>query len=337
MQINEGITIAGEVKIPAKCNKDQFCQILQNFFGKNYQINVKGHVSSTSISLQATIAKTISIFRGVPINGVGFKVESGISTHAISLPCTVNFKFPYPPFTFIGSFGVSNKGVFLQMSTKGWWDYVFGLPYLRLGNLHFKVAIPAAPHFTITQLEFGCMAQIGYRDALSRYLGAVPLEASLCIGMDIIDPYNNYFLGNISSLTVPSLFKAFAWKPSFPKVIADIGFPRGAHDSFALRARRLPNGIVIPQGLHFKGVMKILNFEMQGDVRSDMFKGTFIEGVATGFTMGSGLISGSNFSVQVNIPPWPRAPSTNIAGVITVLGMTSPTDLLVDHTGLQLR
>ena len=98
------------------------------------------------------------------------------------------------------------------MSTKGWWDNVFGLTFLRLGNLQFEVAIPVTPHVTITQLELGCMAEIGYQDAVSKVFGAKPLEASLYVGMDVLDYSNNYVLGNVSELTIPSFYNAFAIK-----------------------------------------------------------------------------------------------------------------------------
>ena len=335
IEVFDGLSLSGAIKIPPACKSDQFCQVLQNFFGKNFQIVLNGRIAATSIKLQATIPREIHIFKGATISGLGFEVEAGLTRNAIGLLCTL--QIPNPALTFSGSFGMSQAGVYLQMSMKGWWNKAFGVPFLHIGNLHFRVAIPPTP-VIITQLEIGGMAKIGFLNKAK----AVPIEAAMYLGMDTTSPMENYFFGNVSRLTVPAILAAFAYRPSLPKALSEIGFPRGVYVSYALQTKVLPNGISIPRGLYFKGLLKILKFELQSDVSVDL-NGIFINTTATGFNMGNGLISvtdasgkgGPKLFVDVGWNP-PRA-TLKISGAVSILRIRRSIDILVDAKGMHFK
>ena len=108
-------------------------------------------------------------------------------------------------------------------------------------------------------------------------------------------------------------------------------FPKGAQVSYAHRTKTLRNGIHIPEGLHFKGM---LNFEFWSDVSADWVRGISIKGTAAGFDMGSGLVAGSNATLKVDIPPWPQTHTSTVSGVMSVVGINKHVDIVVDETNM---
>ena len=286
LKIDKGINLAGEVKIPTECNGDRFCQFVQNFLGENYKMSIKGHLSPTTLSLTTNRVHSKElmirkIIKGAQIYPDVFKVSKG----DIKLVCSLEFdEFEgiVEEVKFSGSFGVSDdEGVFLEMSSAEWLDNAFGTPFLQFGDLRFKVAIPASLNTTITKIDFRdhrVKARIGFHDKYNNYRPAGHIDAiHVHVSMDMKNPMENYFLGTIKNptLSVGAINSAFA-SQYLPGAIEQIAFRRRAMVSFAHHAKILPNVTPIPQGLHFKGVLRILNFDARGDIQVDQSGGFFL-------------------------------------------------------------
>ena len=333
VEILDGVSLMTAFKFPKDCT-DTACRTFKRLLGENAQLVLKGRLYLASVYISATVPTQIQIFRGINITDVGFEVEMGVQRNAIGLKGTL--QIPKPPLTFIGGFGISTSGVYLQMSMAGWWNKPFGVPFLAIGNLHFRAAIVPDP-ILLSAIEFGGQGKLGLLDNKN----AKPLQVSMYCGIDRVFPIENFFQGSFTSLTLPDLLAAFAYRPSLPKPLREIGFPQGMTTSFAFKSKVLPNGITIPRGYVLKGMLKILFFEADADVKIS-FNGIYVDLTVKPFKIGkSGLVevsgrnsrSGPRIFVDVGWNP-PRA-FINIEGRLKVLGITAYTNLTVDHRGLE--
>ena len=335
IDIVKGLSIFALLSIPDDCAGDHFCSVLQNFFGKDFEIHLSGNVAPGSVLIEAYFDFNIHLFEGATLNKLGFKVRAGGGSASVALFCTLTITDPALVLT--GSFGVSTSGVTLEMSMTGWWDNAFGLSFLSLGDLHLLIAIAPQP-IAITQLELGGSAKIG----LIGNPNAELIKAAMYFGIDLANPVNNYFFGNVSKLTLPSVLAAFDYRPSLPKALNEIGFPDGVSASFASVPKTLPNGIEIPIGLALKGSLQILDFKLDGELRFSK-DGIKISMTAKPFDMGNGLISVSDATGQagpkflVDVSWKPVHALIEISGRVTVLKITAAIDIYVDDSGMHFK
>ena len=333
VEILDGVSLMTAFKFPKDC-ADTACKTFKRLLGANAQLVLKGRLYLASVYISATVLTQIQIYRGINITDVGFEVEMGVQRNAIGLKGTL--QIPNPALTFIGGFGISTSGVYLQMSMAGWWTKPFGIPFFAIGNLHLRASIVPDP-VMLSAIEFGGQGKLGLLDNKQ----AKPLEVSMYCGIDRMFPIENFFQGSFTSLTLPDLLAAFAYRPSLPKPLHEIGFPQGMNTSFALKTKVLPNGITIPRGYFLKGMLKILFFEAYADVKLNL-NGIFVNLTVKPFKIGkSGLVevSGRNSNmgprIFVDIGWNPPRAFINIEGRLKVLGITAYTNLTVDHKGLE--
>ena len=335
VEILDGVSLMTAFKFPKDCT-DTACKTFKRLLGANAQLVLKGRLYLASVYISATVPTQIQIYRGINITDVGFEVEMGVQRNAIGLKGTL--QIPNPALTFIGGFGISTSGVYLQMSMAGWWTKPFGIPFFAIGNLHLRASIVPDP-ILLSAVEFGGQGKLGLLDNNN----AKPLEVSMYCGIDRVFPIENFFQGSFTSLTLPDLLAAFAYRPSLPKPLREIGFPQGMNTSFAFKTKVLPNGITIPRGYFLQGMLKVLFFEAYADVKLS-FNGIYVDLTVKPFKIGkSGLVevsgrnsnSGPRIFVDVGWNP-PRA-FINIEGRLKVLGITAYTNLTVDHKGLEFQ
>ena len=283
MTIADGMSVLGRISIPKNCRGDQFCKVLQKLLGIGRKILFSGKLAATSVEMKATIPGDISLIKGAVLSNLGFEVVSGPTRNEIGVTCSLRIRDP--KLTFIGSFGINPlAGVYLVLSMKGWVTKLFKIPFLHVGNLHLRVAIPPNPTL-ISQLEIGGAAKIGLLNRKS-----TPINAAMYLGVDTTSPMQNYFFGNVSKLTIPSICAAFGYRPSLPKVFKESGFPKGVYISFAFQTKSLPNDVTIERGFYFKGLLNIMGFELQSRMSVDL-NGIYVRVTATPFDIGNGLIS----------------------------------------------
>ena len=282
--ILDGVTVVTALKFPKICRAhDQGCLVAKRLLGADAQLILKGRLYIASIELSAIIPTEIQVFKGVNITDCGLQIEAGVkSRNAIGIEGSLKLKDP--DLTFVGSFGLSMSGAFLQMSMAGTWRKPFGVPFLAVGDLNFRIAIMPDP-ILLSSIEFGGKAEIGLLDNRR----AVPIKTALYFGLDRISVIENYFYGEISSLTIPSILKAFAFTSTLPKPLHEIGFPKGVKVSYALKNKMLPNGVLIPRGFFLSGIVKILFFEANADIKLNL-NGIFIDISVKPFNIGNELV-----------------------------------------------
>ena len=332
IDIVKGLSIFALVTIPDDCAGDHFCSVLQNFFGQDFQIHLKGTVAPGSALMKAYFDFNINLFHGATLNKLGFKVKAG-GGGAISVALFCTLTITDPALVLTGSFGVSKSGVILEMSMS-MWDNAFGLSFLSLGDLHLFISIAPQP-IAIKKLKLGGSARIG----LMNNQNAELIKGAMYFSIDLAKPLNNYLFGNVSKLTLPSILAAFDYRPSLPKPFFEIGFPDGVSVSFASVSKTLPNGVKIPVGLALKGSLQILDFRLNGELRFGK-DGIKISMRADPFDMGGGLISVSDATGQtgpkflVDVSWNPVHALIEISGRVTVLKISAAIDIYVDESGM---
>ena len=67
------------------------------------------------------------------------------------------------------------------------------------------------------------------------------ITAKAAVGIDVVNPTNNYFYAEVSKFTITAIVEAFELKVKLPKALMDTGFPDGVLVSFtsALKGKSL--------------------------------------------------------------------------------------------------
>ena len=192
--IPDGISLVTAIKLPKNCpSEDQGCLVAKRLLGADAQLILRGRLSVGSIELSATIPTEIQVFKGVNITDCGLEIDVGTkSRNAIGIRGSLKLKDP--DLTFMGSFGLSMSGAFLQMSMAGTWRKPFGVPFLAVGDLNFRIAVMPDP-ILLSAIEFGGEAEIGLLDNKE----AIPIKTSLYFGIDRISVMENYFMATFQT------------------------------------------------------------------------------------------------------------------------------------------
>ncbi|XP_066304151.1 uncharacterized protein [Branchiostoma lanceolatum] len=322
VDIEQGINIVASVTLPPNCGRDVFCKVVKKLLGADIELKLLATLTSASdLSLKAVVGTPVTLADGFEMQDVGFEIEVGKTNNAIGITGTLEFEDP--PIVLRGGVGASQSGGYLSMSMEGMWNRAFGLDFLAIGDINFELTMTPEPT-AIASLELGGRAIIGYQNNPS----ATPIEASVDIGVNKVDPRQNYCAGSVSALTISAILKAFGHSLPLPSFLKDTGFPKGASFSYSKLQRTLPNGKTIQQGFFFSGIVQILFFKVQTDIRIDSTS-LYSKMTVTPFEIGGGLISVSGSdgkkgpTLLVDIPFAPRRAEHEllIDGSITVLGI----------------
>ncbi|XP_066264279.1 uncharacterized protein [Branchiostoma lanceolatum] len=329
VNINQGVSIAASFTLPADCGQDFFCKVVKKLLGADIELNLLATLTTVSdLYMRAVVGTPVSLADGIVMQDVGFEIEVGTTNNAIGI--TGSLEFETPPVILRGGIGVSQSGGYLRMSSEGMWNEAFGLDFLAIGDIIFELSITPEPT-VIASLEFGGRAIIGYQNNPS----ATTIEGSAYIGVNKIDPRQNYCSGSISVLTVPAILRAFGQTFQLPSFLEEIGFPDGASISFSAIEQTLPNGVTIPQGFFFSGTLQILSFSVSADIKLDSTS-LYAKVTVSSFDIGNGLIqisgSGSETGpiLKVDISWIPIHAELLIDGSVTVLGIHASTIISMD-------
>eukprot|EP00058_Branchiostoma_floridae_P026800 XP_002612291.1 hypothetical protein BRAFLDRAFT_122528 [Branchiostoma floridae] len=332
IDIVDGIGVVASFKFPPNCGQDEFCKVAKRLLGKHVELMIYGALSIDRVYMKAVIPTPIRIFHGADIRDVGFEIQLARPPEETYIGITGSLQLDQPPLLFTGRFGLSNKGVYLGMSSVGWWYNAFGLSFLSIGYLNFEITISPDP-ILIAGIDFGGQAVIGFNRS-----DAEPIRASLYVGINRIAPLQSYCKGSITKLTIPSILAAFAYRPNLPGFLDEIGFTEGVEFSFSAITRTLPNGILIRQGFFFKGKLEILFFKVTADIAIDKTS-IFANMTVAPFNIANGLIAiegrsptqGPRLLVDIGWLP-PRA-KLMIEGSVTVLFIKRTINITMDEQG----
>ncbi|CAH1798114.1 unnamed protein product, partial [Owenia fusiformis] len=328
----DGVSIVVHMKLPvaADCSGDFLCRVFNKFF-PNLSMVMKGRLAIDDLLLESTIPKEIEIAPGFMLSGLGFRII--VRPSMIEVALIASLIIDDPALRFSGAIGFSTTGATLEMAMVECWPKPFTIPIVTICDLFIKIGILPEPT-VISELHLGGRAQIGLIDNSKARL----FNASLFIGLNKIVPSESYFLGKISKLTIPEILAAFAYFPSLPKALDEIGFPDGIDTSYSQFGKVLPNGVTIPSGFRFNGTIQIMRFRVSSRMRMDI-NGIFIFLTVDRFNIGNDLISvdgdgesGPELLVDVGWNP-PRA-KIDIQGKVCVLKICASVNITVDSQGI---
>ena len=255
-RIDQGVSIKAPLGWPNNCESDAFCAVAKTLLG-GIKLSLQATIANArSFTLTATVGK-LNLGGGVVLLHCGLQIVSGTNP-SIGLVGSIEMK--KPAITLTAAIRATVGGVKLEGSMSGCWNNAFGSPYLTICNLFLSMTIVPSP-LPISGLEMGGRIEVGKKSC-----GRV-LTAEGYIGVNVINPSENYFYANVGPVTFQKFFDAFCLSVKLPRPLAESGFPKGFKTSLSLLGRELPHArISIPPGYRFRGTLNILGLEAFADI-----------------------------------------------------------------------
>ena len=253
---NQGISLSAHFSFPPNCDDNPFCAVVKAMLG-DVKLSLLGTITNArTFSLLASV-DNLKLGGGVVLQHAGLEFVGGVSP---SFGLVGSIELKTPAVTLNAAIRATPQGVKLEGSMSGCWNKAFGSPYLTVCNLYLAITLAPTP-LPITGLEFGGKIEVGKKSC------GKPVRAECYIGINIINPNENYFYAKVGPVTFQSFFKALCIKVSLPKPLAESGFPNGFQTSFSLLGKELPQaGISIPVGFRFKGTINFLGLVASADI-----------------------------------------------------------------------
>ena len=254
--LDQGISIRAPLDWPSDCSSDPFCNVAYNLLG-GVKLGLEGTIANArSFSLTATIGD-LKLGGGVVLLHAGLQFVAGTNP---SVGVVGSIELSDPEITLTAAIRATVSGVKLEGSMSGCWYNAFGSSYLTLCNLFLAMTIIPSP-LPISGLEFGGRVELG-KQSCGRLV-----TAEAYVGINIINPNENYFYADVGPVTFQSFFDAFCLDVDLPKPLGDSGFPNGFKTSFSLLGAELPHAqISIPPGFRFIGTLNFLGLEAYADI-----------------------------------------------------------------------
>ena len=254
--LNQGITISAPMDWPDDCSSDAFCNVCYTLLA-GAKLSLEGTIASaTSFILTATIGD-LKLGGGIVLLHSGLQFIGGTNP---SVGIVGSIKMKEPAITLNAAIRLSVGGVKLEGSMSECWYNALGNPYLTICNLFLSMTINPTP-LPISGLEYGGRIEVGKKPC-----GQV-LTAQGYVGVNVINPSENYLYADVDPVTFQKFFDAFCFNVNLPKPLGDSGFPNGFKTSFSLLGRELPHArIIIPSGYRFKGTLNFLGLEAYADI-----------------------------------------------------------------------
>ena len=251
-----GVSLSAQLHWPPKCAENPFCAVAKATIGQTQLTMFGTIISSHSFSLLVSIGN-MNLGGGVVLKRAGLEFVVGTSP---SFGIVGSIELKTPAVTLNAAIRATLQGVKLEGSMSGCWNNAFGSPYLTICNLFLAMTLVPTP-LPITGLEFGGRIEVGKKSC------GKPATAEGYIGINTVNPNENYFYANVGPVTFQSFFNALCIGVSLPKPLAESGFPNGFQTSFSLLGKELPHaGISIPIGFRFKGTLNFLGLLASADI-----------------------------------------------------------------------
>ena len=324
-RIDQGISIKAPLSWPSKCNSDAFCAVAKKLLG-GAKLSLKATITNArSFTLTATVGN-LKLGGGVVLLHSGLQIVSGTNP-SIGLVGSIEMK--KPAITLAAAIRATVGGVKLEGSMSGCWNNAFGSHYLTICNLFLSVTIVPTPS-PISGLEMGGRIEMGKKSC-----GRL-LTAEGYIGVNVVNPNENYFYADVGPVTFKRFFDAFCLSVRLPRPLAESGFPKGFKTSFSLLGRELPHArISIPPGYRVRGTLNILGLEAFADIYIQLPNRITVKAalpplrIANIFKMYASRRDRSRgpfFSADISIG---KTPHIEASGFVEVLGLSRETKLII--------
>ena len=323
--INRGITFNIPLGWPSGCESDAFCAVAKKLMG-GAKLSLHATIANArSFSMTATIGN-LKLGGGVVLMHAGLQIVSGNNP---SVGVVGGITMRNPAITLTAAIRATAGGVRLEGSMSGCWNNAFGSPYLTICNILLAMSIVPSPA-PISGLEIGGRVEVGKKSC-----GKV-LTAEGYIGINVINPSENYFYANVGPITFQKFFDAFCLSVQLPRPLAESGFPKGFMASFSLLGKEIPHArISIPPGYQFKGTLNILGLEAYAEIIIQLPTRISVKAalpplrIANVFKMYASSKDRSRGPYLIADISTRKAPSIEASGFVEVLGISAETKLLI--------
>ena len=330
--INQGITISAPMDWPDDCSSDAFCNVCYTLL-HGAKLSLEGTIASaTSFILTATIGD-LKLGGGVVLLHSGLQFIGGTNP---SVGIVGSIKMKEPPITLNAAIRLSVGGVKLEGSMSGCWYNAFRNTYLTICHLSLSMTIIPIP-LPLSGLEYGGRIEVGKQSC-----GHV-LTAEGYVGVNVINPSENYFYADVGPVTFQKFFDAFCINVNLPKPLGDSGFPNGFKISFSLLGRELPHArIIIPSGYRLRGTLNFLGLEAYANIYIQLptrinveirLPPLIIGGVLKMYKSRSDTTAGPYCNVDITTK---RPPKVEASVFVKVFGISIETKLLITSSKYQL-
>ena len=279
MEIKKGVMISASFDV-SRCN-DAMCAFLAKTLGAATRFELESTIeSASSVSVGARVAN-VPLGDGVTLTDLGLEFQIGSET---SFALVGALELVDPPLKFVGRLETNLAELTVSMTMIGIWDEPFGAKFVAFGDATFSATIlPAAA--TLTAFSIGGTILIGS-------VSGKELEAKSYVGIDTVNPTDNYFYGSINRATIRSVLDAFGVSSgNLPSVLAESGFPHGLEVSFAYKdTSPVEGGVVIEAGFKLNGTMNILGFSLSALIVLDFPSRMEIEVAMSPLNLANGLL-----------------------------------------------
>lgn len=163
--------------------------------------------------------------------------------------CNTFFHFSIGSHGFFVRWQIQDPALQLELAMDGIWRRAFGIPSFSLGNLIGGVQLTARPPW-FASLTLGATLSIG-----DPYVPAKAITGKVYARLDIANPSNCYFYGQVSNFTLGTLLQTVFGVSSsrLPRLLADTGFPEGVLLSWSATGTTTSSGDDVPAGFQLKG------------------------------------------------------------------------------------
>ena len=332
--ISEGVSVSTVFSWPSSCGGDAFCRVMKILLGAQSKLMLHGTFQNARYYSLIVAVSDVRLGRSVVLKRAGLEFVGGVE-QTVGLVGSIELNSP--PVTLNAAIKLTPSGVKLEGSMTGCWERAFGVPVLVVCNLFMSMSIAPIP-IPISGLEFGGRIEIGNRRCGLNKL----LTAEAYIGINSIDPRQNYFYADIGQLTFQRFFDAFCIRVTLPKPLGESGFPKGLKTSFSLIGKQLPHaGITIPIGFRFKGTYNILGLTSSADINiqpnrlkvSVELPRLNILGVLKMYKSRTEKSKGPFFYADISTT---KLPTIEISGFVEVLGISVEGRLLITNTKFEV-
>ena len=336
LAVKQGISLRADLPIPSNCNGDLFCQTVTFLLPANTVLHIDTSiVSTTNFQLLASLAGDIALFGGLTMTTAGIEVRVGDDT---SIGIIGQIALSNPRLDLTARIHQSVSGIVLEMIATGCWYDAFGLPIIDICNIQGSIGF--GPGTLITEISFGGEIRFG----VSSCAQGPPLTAIRYVGLNTVDPQNNYYYANFPhGLTIAGLLQSLCVDTSLiPGPIAETGLQPGFLSSFtaSVAGKSLPEAnLYIPPGLQLNATVGILGVQATANLSASQTEGLYAS-IALPPMDAGGLLqmykSNSDRSQGPLLIADLKPPSVNVeaCGFVSVLGLSMEACMTMTHNSM---
>ena len=328
--IKEGVSFRAPLAWPSNCASNPFCGIVRKLVGGR-TFTLEATITNVRLFTLRAIVGDLKI-GGLVLQKAGVEVVFGKD---LSIGLVGQIRLKKPPVTLKGAVRLMVGGVKLSASMSGCWHRAFNSPYLTICNLLLSMTLAPTP----VGVEYGGKIELGKKSC-----GKV-LYAESYVGINAVNPTQNYIYANFGPLTFRKFFAAFCLSVRLPRPLAESWFPKGIQMSNSLLGKYLPHAkITIPPGFRFKGTINILGLEAYAEIIINLPNRIYIKAglsplrIANAFKMYASRRDRSRGPyLLVDIRAGRHFPHIEVGGFVSVLGIEREGKLLISSSKYELK